>query len=203
MRLLKDFVQDSLGRFNLRLKKIALRPMNQFLKERYGNKEVIGVEIGVLGGEHALEMFENLNIKKLYLIDPYLEYKEYEETKIAKRKQKSLVNYEDLARKRLKKYANRIVWIKKFSSDAAKDIKDKVDFVYIDGNHQYEYVKEDIAKYYPLTKEGGVFGGHDYNNYHGAGNVGETFGVVEAVNEFVKSKNKKILFSDADWWIIK
>ena len=47
------------------------------------------------------------------------------------------------------------------SEDAVDDIPEKLDFVYIDGNHAYEYVKKDIGLYYPKLKKGGVIGGHD------------------------------------------
>lgn len=38
------------------------------------------------------------------------------------------------------------------------------DMVYIDGNHRYEYVKEDIIKWLPKVKKGGWICGHDYGH---------------------------------------
>ena len=55
------------------------RPFNRFIKNS-NKEELIGVEIGVLDGWNALEMLEMLPIKKLYLIDPYIAYKEYGES---------------------------------------------------------------------------------------------------------------------------
>ena len=40
-------------------------------KRNFGNKEIIACEIGTFMGRHALDMLKNLNITKLYLIDPY------------------------------------------------------------------------------------------------------------------------------------
>lgn len=179
-----------------------MRPVNQFLKDKYGSDEIIGIEIGVLAGDHALEMLENLNIKKMYLIDPYHAYTDYKETTVLQdRSQKALTDYERLAKKKLRKYADRIVWINKMSREAYNDVKEEVDFVYIDGNHQYSYVKEDIELYYPLVKKSGIMGGHDYNTYLPSKYTEEFYCVVEAVDEFVKNQNKKLWFCDGDWLI--
>lgn len=51
---------------------------------------------------------------------------------------------------------------RKTSSEAAKHITESLDYVYIDGNHQYEYVLEDISKYYSLLKSGGTLVGHNF-----------------------------------------
>jgi len=37
-----------------------------------------------------------------------------------------------------------------------------LDFVYIDANHAYDYVVEDMEKWYPKVKNGGYLIGHDY-----------------------------------------
>ena len=45
-------------------------------------KSLVGVEIGVAGGEHALSLLRTLDIQKLYLIDPYELYDDYSEGKL-------------------------------------------------------------------------------------------------------------------------
>jgi len=41
-------------------------------------------------------------------------------------------------------------------------LKEKLlDFIFIDGNHFYEYVKQDFEMYLPLVKKGGVIAFHD------------------------------------------
>jgi hypothetical protein len=87
------------------------------------------------------------------------------------------------------------VWSTKKSSVDAVSLLPQLDFVYIDGNHNHESVKEDIEHYYPLVKPNGFFGGHDF--------YGNFKGVVLAVTEFVK-ENGLTLHSDFyDWWVIK
>jgi predicted O-methyltransferase YrrM len=46
--------------------------------------------------------------------------------------------------------------------DAAKKIDKQLDFVYIDGLHDFKSVIDDIAAWYPLVRKGGVVGGHDF-----------------------------------------
>ena len=36
------------------------------------------------------------------------------------------------------------------------------DWIYIDGNHTYEYVKQDLEGYRPKVKPGGYMAGDDY-----------------------------------------
>jgi len=52
----------------------------------------------------------------------------------------------------------------KSTSDAAKGKIDdsSVDLLFIDGDHQCEYVKRDIKNYFPKLKGNGVLLGHDY-----------------------------------------
>ena len=73
---------------------------------------------------------------------------------------------------------DRIVWIKKPSVEAAKEIDDEsIDLVFIDANHKYRSVKTDIIAWQPKVKAGGILCGHDYC-------PAET-GVYRAVNEML------------------
>lgn len=72
---------------------------------------------------------------------------------------------------------------------------DSFDLVYIDANHQYEPVYEDIQAWVPLLKRsGGLIAGHDYTD---PGHPG----VRRAVDEIFGSPD--IVFPDSSWakWI--
>lgn len=168
------------------------------LRVRREGEGLVGIEIGVAGGEHALSLLKNLKIKRLYLIDPYELYNKYSEGKIHfGGDQLFLDQLEVSCRNKLKDYERNLVWIKKLSSDAISDITEKVDFVYIDGNHQEEFVVEDIDNYFSVLNSSGVIGGHDYYN----GFQREHDGVVNAVTKFVKRSGYQLRVEMPDWWI--
>ena len=162
------------------------------------NKQnLVGVEIGVGLGINAYNILSTLDIKKLYLIDPYTmtkekgvagyhlknasdnQYKEYSE----KLKKEAI--------DKLKPFEDKIEWIFDYSEFAAKLIPDDLDFVYIDGNHDYEGVKKDIELYHEKVKQGGLVAGHDYDGAD----------VEKAVKEFYK--DTKVNLGDSDWWVVK
>lgn len=53
--------------------------------------------------------------------------------------------------------------IRGYSVEIAKTYQDdSLDFVFIDGDHRYECVAEDIKAWLPKVKSGGILSGHDY-----------------------------------------
>lgn len=198
----KYWIRSILKPLGFNLIQYNIRSFDRFLKST-NKKNLVGIEIGVHDGWHALDLMESLPIQKLYLIDPYLEYKDYYESVGNPRKtQKALNERMEVAKKITKKFGNRVEFIRKFSDDAAKHFKDNsIDFIYIDGNHQYEFVKKDIEAYYSKVKKGGIIGGDDYT--HSPETESERFGVFKAANEFFNKLKKDIFFYQRDWWVIK
>lgn len=179
--------------------RIFPRPFERLSKLREC-KKLVGAEIGVCGGEHAVSLLKTHDLDRLYLIDPYSMYDDYAEGhKHYGEDQKPLLDTEASARRLLGDYESKIVWIKELSSNATKFITDELDFVYIDGNHAESYVMDDIQNYYPLLKSGGVIGGHDFYN----GFQVEHDGVVNAVIEWAVMNGKQLKVELPDWWIEK
>jgi len=53
---------------------------------------------------------------------------------------------------------------KDFSHNVVNDFADdSIDFIYIDGDHSFEYVFNEINLYKPKIKKSGIISGHDYN----------------------------------------
>jgi hypothetical protein len=133
----------------------------EFDKNLRGKKSLVGVEVGVYRGYHAREMLLALDIERLYLVDPYMKYKDYHDYLVKKK----VASAEKEAHEHLAEFNKQIIWIRKMSTEAAEEIPDgSLDFVYIDGNHQYDYVRGDMRAWYPKVKMGGLFGGHDYDH---------------------------------------
>lgn len=151
------------------------------LCEEYINKEMVGVEIGSFAGSSS-EVFANF-CKSLTCIDPWdLAFEKEQYTEITKNKLYLAEKEFDLM---LEKY-NNIKKIKGFSCEEYKNFKDSsLDFVYIDGNHSYKHVVDDISFWKPKIKINGYLLGHDYNL------------IVKALNSLNIKVNK--VFEDSSW----
>ena len=129
-------------------------------------------------------MLQNLDIKKLYLIDPYEGY--WDGGKDNKFRGPAYMRKTKITMKHdLENYKDKIKNIYAKSSDAIKDIPDNIDFIYIDGDHSYEAVSSDINLYYNKVRKGGIFGGDDYKE--------EYPGSMKAVDEFENKYGVKVI----------
>jgi hypothetical protein len=118
----------------------------------------VGVEIGTAKGVYA-EIICKAGLK-LYAIDPWIDYADYRSTKVSEW-QKELDHQYQQTVDRLKPYDCTI--IRKTSMEALNDFADEsLDFVYIDGNHEFKYVVEDIHEWSKKVRKGGCISGHDY-----------------------------------------
>ena len=78
------------------------------------------------------------------------------------------------------------------SQDGAKLYEDEsLDFIFVDADHKYESVIEDLKSWYPKLKYGRTIGGHDY----------DWAGVKQAVDEFFGAENIKV--SNTSWTYYK
>lgn len=185
----------------------------------------IGVEVGTFKGEFAkqiLSTWEGI----LYMVDPWRELtKGYID--ISNHINHPTSYLETI--NNLKGFEDRGFMLRGKSSQIVDLFEDEsLDFVYIDGNHEYSYVKEDIDLWYPKIKKGGLISGHDYCLFNGNRegwykdpNFAEDginkhiwgdniyyglFGVNPAVDEFVNSKGYQLYHTDewsSTWYIFK
>lgn len=159
-----------------------------------------GVEIGVYKAAHAESLLQNLDVSMLYLVDPYEMYADYNEGQKHYGIDQDPLHLARLeAERRLEPYANRITWIRKYSEPAAAEIPDDLDFVYIDGNHEESFVRNDIETYFPKVRPGGTVGGHDFYN----GFCRDHDGVINAVSRFAVEQGLPLQVELPDWWIRK
>jgi len=156
----------------------------RYIGKNNGNKKLIGAEIGVREGYNAKSILTQLQIKKLYLVDPFIPY-------IEQGLLKPSVPIE-FAEKTLSKFKDKIEFIPYTSKQASKILPDNLDFVYIDGCHESESVREDMNLWYKKLKIKGILAGHDLNT-------------PRILKEFMKfCKDKELVFAlEKDWWVIK
>lgn len=120
------------------------------------------VEVGVYEGANARRLREYLKPEKLYLVDPWA---------VTKATGKYNVKYlgdglwDALYQRICAEFSGpdcEILRLK--SAQAALHFKDNsLDFVYLDGDHRLEFIREDIRLWYPKVRPGGVLGGHDFS----------------------------------------
>ncbi len=86
---------------------------------------------------------------------------------------------------------------RQFSYKAAASFPDGYfDFVYIDGDHHYEFALRDLQDFAAKLKPGGLLFGHDFFEDDFARQ--EHYGVVEAVNAFLKRSDFRFLMLTAE-----
>jgi len=82
--------------------------------------------------------------------------------------------------------------IEKDSIEASKLFSDnEIDFVFVDANHSYEAVIEDLKHWYPKLKPGGIIAGHDF----------WADSVRSAVLTFFKDKNLNVNRASQSCWV--
>ncbi len=150
-----------------------------------------GAEIGVDRGYFAADMCQANPGVKLYGIDPWLDYPEYGENYV----QPYADECHAEAVKRLAPY--RVELIQATSMDAVKQFPDNsLDYVYIDGNHAYDFVLQDIQEWAKKVRPGGVVSGHDYSRPKNRARW-PFQQVIRAVNDYVAAE------SIAPWFILR
>lgn len=155
----------------------------------WGTYVEIGVEVGAYS-KMFLPALKRKQFQRLLLVDPwepssYFRKTDQEEMDSVYRQVKALEKSDPgVDVKRMK------------SVDAAKLIPDVwVDFVYIDGLHDYGSVRDDIAAWRPKIRPGGILAGHDLYMP----------GVKQALDEFCvregKSFQRVTREADYSWYL--
>lgn len=140
-----------------------------------------GAEVGVETGRYSEEICRAMPGVKLYCIDPWQTYDRYAD---------------HVSQSRLEHFynatVNRLTVQNQFNVDIIRETSleavarfepASLDFVFIDGNHHFDFVVEDIIAWSPIVRPGGIVAGHDYKP-EGGEKIRIPFGVIEAVNAY-------------------
>lgn len=124
-----------------------------------------GAEIGVEQGDYSEILCRANPNLKLYSIDAWKAHRGYRDHT----RQSKLDRFYETTKQKLAPYNCQI--IRKFSLDAVRDFPDRsLDFVYIDANHNFQNVTNDIVEWSKKVKIGGIIAGHDYYKQKHASN---------------------------------
>lgn len=153
------------------------------------------VEVGVDQGNFAVAFLSQWRGEKMYLVDPYLNgsgFFEHDREWDYQCVMHSLGNKRNMCR-----------FIRAKSTDAPRYIREKdkerIGFIYIDGDHSHRAVVEDLRTWWPLVKGGGILAGHDW----------EWDGVKKAVSDFADSLSLDVFLTHegervgSSWYILK
>lgn len=155
-------------------------------------KNAVCAEVGTWKGDFAEVILRLSKPVKLYLIDPWQYFPEFRESWYGapdgSQAQMDAV-HDGVARRfqgRIRQ--GQVEMVRALSQEAAAKIPDaSLDWVYIDGNHAYEFVSQDLQLYFPKIKPGGYLAGDDYAE--GGWWQG---GVQRAVDEFLEANRGKV-----------
>lgn len=166
----------------------------------------IGAEIGVWMGDFAHRLLQSVRPRQLHLIDPWRfePMPEYAQAWYGGAWAKTQADMDRVHQYVVTRFADRIaagaVQVHRQSSrEAHRAFPDEFfDWVYIDGNHLYEFVKADLANFAPKVKPGGLLCGDDYGIAGWWQN-----GVQRAVDEFVQAGRCEFLGSKNGQFILR
>jgi len=134
-----------------------------------------GAEIGVRKGKFSLVLCKANPNLHMFCVDPWMPYGG---RKYTKEKQDGLF---EIAKKTLAPY--NVTFIRKTSMEGVKDFKENsLDFAYIDGNHLFDFVMEDIIHWSRRVRSGGIVACHDFH-------YGSNVEVVEAVMAYTRANH--------------
>lgn len=159
----------------------------RLIKLLKGRPHAIGCEVGVyIGKTTSIILNAFPDIKEYHVVDPWGSYEMYDGKKYTgtMRGSKKWSRVIEIFKNNTKKFSNRIVVHRMTSMEAVKKFENEyLDFVYIDANHWYDYIKENLEHWTKRVKIGGIVAGHDYGNPKGKK---KGWGIEKAVDEYVE-----------------
>lgn len=149
----------------------------------------VGAEVGVYKGGFSQKLCQAG--LKLFAVDPWRIYKDFPHPLGQKRLD---FQYEH-AQRLLAPYPDCTI-IRKTSMEAVEDFPDKsLDFVYIDANHEFRYIAEDLYEWTKKVKPGGIVSGHDYF-FLKTGTGAQVWHVAHILRAYIAS------FGISNWYVI-
>lgn len=155
-------------------------------------------ELGVAEGYFSRDML-NWGLEDLYCVDAW------EHMPLAKGDGHNLQEWHDqnldATFKRLEGFAGVVHFLRGKTHSMASEVPDlSLGLLYLDADHSYEGVMQDLEYWYGKVVPGGIIAGHDY--------LSPQYGVKRAVNDFCRGRNTVFTIEedkpeDAGFWFQK
>lgn len=176
-----------------------------WLRARFGHRAFllkllpvgsVGAEIGVYRGRFSEQILRIARPRELHLIDPWKheEGEVYRKALFGGRSQGGQAGMDACLERIRSKFARdiavgRVVIHRGFSGEVISRFPDQYfNWIYIDGNHLYDFVRQDLEIAFRKTRAGGVICGDDYMD--GGWWQGD---VKKAVDEFIRERPVQVL----------
>src|SRR3990167_3818018 len=162
-----------------------------------------GVEIGVEKGKNAQTMFEIIPNLKLYGVDPYKQHPQASYVYHAEIRHWNAQYLHNAKRQCLKRMKGRnFTLLQGFSEDMAKSIEDNyIDFFYLDADHSYDFVMQDIILWGRKIRKGGIISGHDY--YPNKDRSPRRAKVTQAIDDYTNVHGIKFYITSEDHSVLR
>ncbi|MCG6902639.1 MAG: class I SAM-dependent methyltransferase [Rhodobacter sp.] len=122
----------------------------------------VGAEIGVWEGGFSEKLLEIAQPRILHLIDPWEYQPDYANTAFGKPRNEARMDDKYLVVQEKFKNDDRVILHRSYSHEALEQFGDgTLDWVYIDGNHNFDVVSRDLELSLAKVRPGGVIAGDD------------------------------------------
>ena len=173
-----------------------MRPSAADYKIKSGDKKINVLECEVWGGKNARDMYDNMNINIMYLVDRWHpHYENYNFPDIKQRAIETFERFEDM---------DDVIIIRANSLKFDLFPDGYFDYIYLDDDHTFEQVTKELELYWDKLKPGGALAGDNYEQA-GVSRAVNTFSALQERELFLKPW-KTITGTDVqvqDWWFYK
>jgi len=150
------------------------------ISDRLNQEKLVGCEIGVLYADTSCFFLRNFTNLHLIGIDPI----------IPDSMESSLIGNLEKIKSNTKEFENRFQFIQDYSFNISFE-ENYFDFIFIDGDHNYQAVKSDYEQYVKYLKQGGLIFFHDSRMNRGGANF--HIGSSKFVDELISLNHLELI----------
>lgn len=149
-------------------------------------RDGVCAEIGVWKGDFSKEILKRTSPKRLHLIDPWTFQPDFPDRKFGGHYAKKQEDMDRIFESVVSRFAGvpNVSIHRASSEEALAEFPDNYfDWIYLDGNHDFEFVLKDLTMGFEKVRPGGILAGDDYGWGKKRG-----FPVERAVQQFVRTQ---------------